>query len=130
MGDLSTNFSREEFACQCGCGLGFNEGDISHELIVNLEAMRRFTGRPIFVTSGCRCKAHNKAVGGVDGSVHTMRPLIAADLRVYPGAHEHDMHAAAHAVNVTGVGIADNSYIHVDWHDGSIKARPAIWVYK
>lgn len=129
MGDLSPHFSREEFACQCGCGLGFNPGDISPELILHLEAMRSKVGRPIMILSGCRCDAHNADVGGVDDSVHTMRPLIASDLRVYPGAHEHAMHAAAHAEGVQGVGMADNSYIHVDWHDGSVKARPAIWGY-
>ena len=129
MGDLSTNFSREEFACQCGCGLGWNDGDIDPELILHLEAMRARTCRPIFITSGCRCPEHNAAVGGVDGSVHTILPLKAGDLRVYAGPHQHAMTEAAFAEGVQGYGMAPGSYIHCDWHDGSVKPRPAIWRY-
>ena len=129
MGDLSTNFSRDEFACGCGCGRGFNDGDISPDLILHLEGMRARTGRAIFITSGCRCPAHNQQVGGVPNSAHTHIPLAASDLRVYPGAHEHAMHSAAYAEDVRGIGMKDNVYMHVDWHDGSILARPAAWSY-
>jgi len=129
MGDLSTHFSREEFACQCGCGRGFNDGDISPDLILHLESMRSKIGRPIIILSGCRCPPHNSNVGGVLGSVHTMLPLEASDLRVYPGAHQHAMTKAAFSEGVMGYGVKFGSYIHVDWHNGSVLSRPAIWGY-
>ena len=129
MGDLSDNFSREEFACGCGCGRGFNDGDISVDLILHLEAMRSKTGRAIFITSGCRCPAYNLQVGGVPNSFHEHLPLEGSDIRVYPGAHEHAIHQAAHEEGVRGIGMKDNVFAHVDWHDGSILARPAIWSY-
>jgi zinc D-Ala-D-Ala carboxypeptidase len=128
MGDLSTNFSREEFACQCGCGRGLGDGEVSPDLVLHLENIRSAMGRPLFITSGCRCDAHNAAEGGVDGSVHTMLPLVVADVRAYPGPHKYNLVSLAFNQGATGVGVA-NSFIHMDWHDGSVKARPAVWHY-
>lgn len=77
MGDLSTNFSRKEFACKCGCGLD----EINPELIDVLEDLRnRFGGKPIKISSGCRCAKHNQAVGGEKNSMHTM--CLAADISI------------------------------------------------
>lgn len=45
-----------------------------------LEPARNEIGHPLIVTSGYRCKALNKAVGGVAGSYHVMG--MAADLRI------------------------------------------------
>ena len=66
MSKVSKHFSREEFACKCGCG--FDTVDI--ELVGMLEAIREQFGQPITVTSGCRCMAHNEAVGGGHNSQH------------------------------------------------------------
>lgn len=42
-----------------------------HDLATDvLDPIRALWGAPIVVTSGYRCKALNKAVGGVDGSYH------------------------------------------------------------
>lgn len=73
MGDLTNNFSKWEFACKCGCG--FNE--IDPELADQVQRLRNLlwttTGKeiPITVTCGCRCPAHNAAIGGVQNSFHT-----------------------------------------------------------
>ena len=66
MGDLSRNFSRSEIQCQCGCG----KDDISPYLIERLQAVRNIYAKPMEITSGVRCKAHNEAVGGVKNSAH------------------------------------------------------------
>lgn len=66
MGDLSKNFSRFEFACRCGCGFD----DVDAKLVEALQKLRDFLGRPLHINSGCRCKAHNKACGGVPDSQH------------------------------------------------------------
>ena len=61
------NFSRSEFACKCGCG--FDTVDV--ELINALRDLRvAIGGKPITITSGCRCESHNKAVGGAPNSQH------------------------------------------------------------
>ena len=94
MGDLSRNFSRSEFECKCGCGF-FKENPL---LIATLQKIRDYANRkslnetdiPMFVNSGCRCAAHNAAVGGVEerpddpgsGSQHLYGR--AADVRI-PG---------------------------------------------
>ena len=63
---LSLHFSRYEFACKCGCG--FDTVDV--ELLRILEIERTHYGKPITITSGCRCPAHNKKTGGSPNSQH------------------------------------------------------------
>ena len=60
------NFSRHEFACKDRCGFA----DIEYTHVSMLQAMRTDLGRAIHTTSGCRCKIHNKRVGGKDNSEH------------------------------------------------------------
>ena len=57
MNKLSPNFSREEFACGCGCG--FNTVDI--ELIELAEVIREHIGA-YSPSDACRCKEHNEIV--------------------------------------------------------------------
>ena len=66
MGDLSEHFSRSEFECSCGCGTN----TVDAELIDVLEGIRKFTGRPIKINSGHRCKKNNRKVGGAPESMH------------------------------------------------------------
>jgi len=73
MGDLSTNFSRAEFACKCGCG--FNTVD--SELLEGLQhySTRLQTLHPkkrvsIIVNSGCRCVEYNNKQNGAKKSQH------------------------------------------------------------
>lgn len=66
MGDLTNHFDRSEFACKCRCGLD----RIDPTLVQKLQRMRDIAGVPITITSGCRCEAHNKSVGGKNDSLH------------------------------------------------------------
>ena len=70
------NFTRAEFACKCGCGFD----TVDHYLAEVLDIVREHFGVPITITSGARCIAHNKAVGGVSTSQHTRGR--AADIQV------------------------------------------------
>jgi len=126
MGDLSQHFSRAEFACSCGCGFGLSPGDVDPVLVGLLEDIRAAVGGPLRLTSGCRCKNHNAAVGGVPGSVHTLGQ--AADIQVEGGRHRWQVLNAAIRHQAEGVGVA-KVFIHVDVHDGSIKPRPSAWSY-
>lgn len=80
MGDLSEHFSRSEFACHCGCGFGLGNGDVSAELVRILELTRARFDTPLTVLSGCRCRNHNRRVGGATSSQHLHGR--AADIRV------------------------------------------------
>lgn len=64
-------FSREEpyIGCSCGrCG-GFPV-EPSEKLMRLADSVRAAAGRPMVPTSTVRCRAHNKAVGGVKNSRH------------------------------------------------------------
>ena len=45
-----------------------------------LEAIRKVVGKPLIISSGYRCPAVNKAVGGADNSYHMLG--LAADINV------------------------------------------------
>jgi uncharacterized protein YcbK (DUF882 family) len=62
---VSPHFNLREFECRC-CGCV----KLSGELIRMLEELRAALGRPVVITSGYRCKAHNAAVGGAKRSLH------------------------------------------------------------
>jgi len=75
-GAVSPNFMRSEFECKCGCG--FNE--IDPELVYVVQDVRTHFGLPVNITSACRCKKHNKKVGGSAKSQHVLG--TAADIVV------------------------------------------------
>lgn len=74
---ISDNFSRKEFACKCGCGFD----TVDSELLKILQWLREEVNVPVTITSGCRCVKHNKLIGGVYGSQHTLGR--ATDIQVY-----------------------------------------------
>lgn len=76
MGDLTQHFSREEFACHCGCG----KDDISLKVVQLAEDVRTHFASPTVINSGCRCLEHNREQGSKDTSQHVKG--LAADLAV------------------------------------------------
>lgn len=80
---VSDHFMLREFQCRC-CGRVM----LSARLVELLEALREAAGRPLVLTSGYRCEAHNARVGGAPRSRHmsgravdiaTPQPLQAAE---------------------------------------------------
>ena len=119
MGDLTEHFSRWEFACRCGCG--FNVVD---PLFVDeLERMRVQLGRPMNITSGCRCPEHNAAVGGVPNSAHIRG--TAADIAVQGGSNRFEFVQLAFAF-FNRIGVA-KTFCHVDCDEELIS--PSLWSY-
>lgn len=64
--DTIKYFKKSEFTCKCGCGLN----NIQLEVVKIADEVREHFGSPAIVTSGTRCKKHNKEVGGVSNSRH------------------------------------------------------------
>ena len=62
------NFKKAEFKCPCGKCNGYGKG-IQTTLLITLQALRNEYGK-LDVTSGYRCPAHNKEVGGSSNSKH------------------------------------------------------------
>mgnify|MGYP002801628048 FL=1 len=63
------NFKKAEFKCPCGKCNGYGNG-IATTLVETLQELRNKYGK-LQITSGYRCVAHNKAVGGSTNSKHT-----------------------------------------------------------
>ena len=80
MANDTKHFKVSEFACKCGCGFNI----IDQRVMDMAEIIRLALGVPVHVNSGCRCKKHNAAVGGTEGSFHTKG--LAADLSCQLGA--------------------------------------------
>lgn len=59
-------FSDSETSCRCGCGM-----NITRQLLIKLNEAREAAGVPFVITSGARCLAHNRNVGGTPNSSHT-----------------------------------------------------------
>ena len=108
---LSDHFRRHEFACRC-CGTGGDKMD--PKLIFLMEKLRIILGQPIYITSGYRCPAHNKAVGGAASSYHMKG--MAADITV-PKLSPFDVARAAEVLGFGGIGTyttGQNYFTHVD----------------
>jgi len=117
MGDISKNFSRHEFACKCGCE--FDTVDI--ELAQLCEDVREFDGNdPKSPSSGCRCKKHNRDVGGAEFSKHPLG--IAADLECNNPVKVYEKLCEKYP-NKFGFGLYQWG-VHVDSRSG----RPARWI--
>ena len=113
MGDLSEHFAKREFACKCGKSHDFT---IDPELINKLEKLHTLTGASaIYITSGYRCPEWSKSVGGCFNDGHTKG--IAADIVIdgkYNRLSSDAVAEAAERVGFTGIGIIDNTAVHVD----------------
>jgi uncharacterized protein YcbK (DUF882 family) len=113
--NISTHFSRLEFACQCGCG--FDTIDTSTLSIV--KAVRNQFG-PVVVTSGCRCEKHNARVGGSPNSQHKL--ARAADIKVSSTEPETVYHWVEKHFPHASLGLYD-TFVHIDTRSDG----PARW---
>jgi len=118
MGDLTKNFSRSELKCKCGkCTNNY----IDIRLVKGLQELRDLIGKPININSATRCKAHNKAVGGVPNLQHVMGR--AADIRS-DGMSPVNLAFYAELIAVFkngGIGVYA-SFVHVD-----VRGHKARW---
>jgi uncharacterized protein YcbK (DUF882 family) len=112
---LSENFMTWEFRCQC-C----REVLVDETLINVLEELRELAGGPLHVTSGYRCPAHNKDVGGSKNSYHMKG--MAADIYCET-MNPKDVACCAETVQaIRGIGVYRH-FTHVDVREDS-----AYWV--
>ncbi len=118
MGNLTKNFSRREFKCPC-CG----KDDIDEYLVDMLQSIRDQVG-PVNITSGVRCKEHNKAVGGKPTSSHLKG--LAVDIKCAVGGKRFLLLDEAFGVGFSRIGIG-KSFIHLDIDPN--KTRGVIWTY-
>lgn len=115
MGDLTRNFSRHEFACKgkhC-CG---HSAPILPELVLGLQELRDRMGVPLVISSGFRCRTHNKAVSRTADSQHCLG--TAADVacpRGFTPKHLAEQAELIPAFRDGGIGIyPEDRFVHVD----------------
>ena len=104
---LTKDFNLKEFQCPC-CGTV----KIDSKLVKRLQELRDGIDKPIIVTSGYRCPAHNKEVGGVNSSYHTKG--LAVDITV-DNMELEDLLIKAKMVGFKGIGIYTlKNFLHLD----------------
>ncbi len=104
--ELGPHFRLIEFASRDG-----HDGVLVHrELIDLLEEMRGHFAAPVFINSGYRTPAHNRAIGGVSRSIHCLG--MAADIRVR-GVSPATVQRWAEDLGIGGVGCY-RDFTHVD----------------
>jgi hypothetical protein len=101
---VTPHFTRPELECRCGCGLAqFQPGFLDH-----LELLRRSYGRPMRLTSACRCAAHNAKAS----PQAPQRSLHIGDRETRPG------HNGTLAVDVAVAGMDKGDLFAVAWRLG------------
>jgi uncharacterized protein YcbK (DUF882 family) len=112
---ISENFTTQELRCRC-CG----EVMVEEDLVNALEELRELVGGPLFVTSGYRCPAHNRAVGGAKNSYHMKG--MAADVWSDVVSPKNMAYCATLVSAIKGVGLYRN-FVHVD-----VREKSAYWI--
>ncbi len=117
---LYPNFSEAELRCHCGCG----RADMKPDFMAILQVIRDEYGKPMHISSGYRCPAHNAAIGG--GPEHPTGKAV--DLScANPAAME--LVALAVKYGIRRIGVSQNMgkrFIHLG---GSHELPVAIWSY-
>jgi hypothetical protein len=113
-------FPEEPFGCH-----GIEPGGIIHNCGLNafdpkmrdiLNLGREKYGKPIIVSSGCRCKAHNAAIGGARRSGHLPGPdakCHATDLYEESAIERAILHRIFYELGIRRFEVSDK-HLHVD----------------
>ncbi|MCA3116422.1 MAG: peptidase M15 [Rhodocyclaceae bacterium] len=101
---MTPHFTRSELQCKCGCELAqFHPG-----FLAALESLRVAYGRPMAISSACRCAAHNARVS----ELAPKRSLHIGDLETRPG------HRGTLAVDVAVSGADKGALFALAWRYG------------
>lgn len=121
-------FKYEEFDCKCkrcrenGEGLGIDHMDL--DFLKMLDHARHISGIAFRITSGYRCRAHNRAVGGSLNSSHMEG--FACDIACTDNRSRGYMIGALYEAGFNRLGI-HSEFIHVD--DDPAKDADVVWLY-
>lgn len=113
-------FSDEELACPCGC-----DGEMDSTFMKKLVTVRQELNYPMVITSGYRCPAYNKSIGGVPTSAHTKGRAVDVSIVGMPEHKQVELLELAIQSNIKGLGINDKKshFIHLD------DTRARLWTY-
>lgn len=118
-------FKEYEWTCQDNCGAN----KVRASFLLKMDEAREIAQIPFVINSGCRCKAHNKSVGGSPTSSHISTddsPCCAFDIAV-PNSHaRYVILSSLIKAGFTRIGIA-KTFIHVD--EDESKPERVSWLY-
>jgi zinc D-Ala-D-Ala carboxypeptidase len=101
---MTPHFSKDELSCRCGCGLAqFQPGFLDR-----LEELRAAYGKPMRITSACRCASHNARVS----PQAPLKSLHIGDKETRPG------HKGTLAVDVAVAGADKGGIVAEAWRRG------------
>ena len=103
---ITKNFKRAEFACP-DCD---KDRPLDSKLIYLLQSLREKIKKPIYISSGLRCKKYNRKIGGYIRSPHMSGKAV--DIKV-KNMHIVDLALEAKEIGFSRIGIY-KSFIHVD----------------
>lgn len=109
-------FTRDEFACKCGCG----KNEMPDWFIHDLDELRDACGFALSVTSGWRCEDHPKEAVKEKPGQHN---IAAADLMAHNGFQLYVIQEKAFELRFYGIA-AGKGFVHVDK-----RAKKTSWVY-
>ena len=118
---MTDYFSVEEQQCKCGCGMTWTS-----QFHARMNLIREEVGAPMTVTSGARCEAYDKSIGGAGPH----RIGMACDIQC-SGDHAHKILEVAMKYKMAGIGISQKGqhskrFIHLD---NTSYLRPWVWSY-
>jgi zinc D-Ala-D-Ala carboxypeptidase len=124
LGTAAEHFSFAEMACKCGgrytdCQRIWADRSV----FASLEASRKKLGRPISITSGCRCPNHNRAVSGASNSMHLYG--LAVDWR----GPDKDITRSWRLWRGIGYGGRSDVSLHTDLRPTASVLSPTTWIY-
>ena len=104
---IAPHFNLSEFACPC-C----HRVMLHPRLLAKLLALRNVLKKPVYITSGYRCFAYNRKVGGVANSYHLIG--LAADIKV-KDINLIELLGYAEEVDFSGIGFYEKkNFLHLD----------------
>jgi len=105
---VTKNFKRTEFQCP-DCG---KNKPLDPKLIYLLQSLREKIGKPIYITSGLRCRKYNRKIGGYRYSPHLLGKAVdihAKNMGII------DLAIEAKKIGFSRIGLYPfNHFIHID----------------
>ncbi len=111
------HFKMREFACPC-CGLFLME----YSCVKTIDMLRHHCGFPLVISSGYRCPAHNKAIGGAPESKHLLGQAVDIDIGTLNSSQIHMLIELGMPL-FNGFGFGKGK-LHFD-----VREKPTAWGY-
>ena len=120
MGDIGKYLSTAEMTCKCGCGFC----DVDPMLSNTFDWIRLWYGKPLIVSSGCRCEKYNKEQGGEENSAHLRGKAV--DILINNTHDRFIIDKLAKECGVKRIG-KGKGFIHIDVDDSL--PQEVEWLY-